>query len=109
MIGYPPHAPGYRVYNSETRRITTSVHVVFHENTPGFGTGLPIESVIADSSDDGSPHDTSPISHPIDTPVRSSTTSYSPASCSTPVAPTPLRGPCGPHVRLPADTCHGVL
>jgi hypothetical protein len=29
--------------NFETRRITTSVHVVFHENTPGFGTRLPIE------------------------------------------------------------------
>jgi hypothetical protein len=29
MVGYPPDAPGYRVYNPETRRITTSVHVVF--------------------------------------------------------------------------------
>jgi hypothetical protein len=29
MVGYPPDAPGYRVYNPETRIITTSVHVVF--------------------------------------------------------------------------------
>jgi hypothetical protein len=29
MVGYPPHALGYRVYNPETRRITTLVHVVF--------------------------------------------------------------------------------
>jgi hypothetical protein len=29
MVGYSPDAPGYRVYNPETRRITTSVHVVF--------------------------------------------------------------------------------
>jgi hypothetical protein len=36
MIGYPPDAPGYRIYNSATRRITTSVHVVFHEDVPGF-------------------------------------------------------------------------
>jgi hypothetical protein len=29
MVGYPPVAPGYRVYNPETCRITTSVHVAF--------------------------------------------------------------------------------
>jgi hypothetical protein len=29
MVGYPRDAPGYRVYNPDTRRITTSVHVVF--------------------------------------------------------------------------------
>jgi hypothetical protein len=29
MVGYPLDAPGYRVYNPETRRITTLVHVVF--------------------------------------------------------------------------------
>jgi hypothetical protein len=29
MVGYSPDAPGYHVYNPETRRITTSVHVVF--------------------------------------------------------------------------------
>jgi hypothetical protein len=38
MVGYPPDAPGYRVYNPETRRISTSVHVVFQEDTPAFGT-----------------------------------------------------------------------
>jgi hypothetical protein len=29
MVGYPLDAPGYRVYNPETSRITISVHVVF--------------------------------------------------------------------------------
>jgi hypothetical protein len=58
MDGYPPDAPWYRVYNPETRRIITSVHVVFHENTPGFGTRLPIDSVITDPSDDDFPQDT---------------------------------------------------
>jgi hypothetical protein len=29
MVGYPTDAHAYRVYNPETRRITTSVHVVF--------------------------------------------------------------------------------
>jgi hypothetical protein len=38
MVGYPPDATRYRVYNPKTRRITTSVHVVFEENTIGFGT-----------------------------------------------------------------------
>jgi hypothetical protein len=67
MVGYPPDAPGYRVYNPETHRITTSVHVVFQEDTPGFGTRLSIDSVITDSSDAEPPQDTSPQSHPIDT------------------------------------------
>jgi hypothetical protein len=44
MVGYPPDAPGYRVYNPDTRRITTSVHVVFQEDTPGFGTQLSVDS-----------------------------------------------------------------
>jgi hypothetical protein len=64
MVGYPPDAPGYRVYNPKTRLITTSVHVVFHEDTPGFGTQLSVDSVITDSSD-ATPA-TSPLSHPID-------------------------------------------
>jgi hypothetical protein len=34
MVGYPLDAPGYRVYNPETRRITTSVHVVFLGSHP---------------------------------------------------------------------------
>jgi hypothetical protein len=60
MVGYPPDAPGDRVYNPETLHITTSVHVVFQENTPGFGTPLPIDSAITDRSDYESPQDTSP-------------------------------------------------
>jgi hypothetical protein len=59
MVGYPSDAPWHRVYNPETRRIITFVHVVFHENTLGFGTRLPIDSVISDPSDDdsiGTPH-----------------------------------------------------
>jgi hypothetical protein len=75
MVGYPTDAPGYRVHNPETRRITTSVHVVFQENTPGFGTRLPIDSFITDPSDDDSPLDTSPPSHRIDTPLSDPTAS----------------------------------
>jgi hypothetical protein len=64
MVGYPADAPGYRVYNPETRRITISVHVVFHEDTPGFDTRLSVDSVIADPSDDALA--ASPQSHSID-------------------------------------------
>jgi hypothetical protein len=31
MVGSPPNAHGYHIYNPETRRITTSIHVAFHE------------------------------------------------------------------------------
>jgi hypothetical protein len=65
MVGYPPNAPDYRIYNPETRRITTSVHVVFHENTRGFGARLPVDSVIADAFNVDDPHDLL-TSHPID-------------------------------------------
>jgi hypothetical protein len=65
LVSYPSDAPGYRVYKPETRRITTCVHVVFQENTPGFGTRLcSVDSVITDSPDDAPA--TSPQSHPID-------------------------------------------
>jgi hypothetical protein len=109
MVGYPTDALGYRVYNPETRRITTSVHVVFQENTPGFGTRLPLtQSSRTIRMTIPSRHLTTipPYRHPT---VRSSTPSYSPLSCSSPVALPPLRGSCGPHVRIPADTCHNVL
>jgi hypothetical protein len=29
MVGYPPNAPWYRVYNHVTRGITTTLHVTF--------------------------------------------------------------------------------
>jgi hypothetical protein len=57
MVGYPPDAPGYRVYHPETRRITTYVHVVFQKTTPGFGAGLLVDSVTTNRSDDNPPHD----------------------------------------------------
>jgi hypothetical protein len=69
MVGFPHDARGYRVYNPETRRMTTSVHAVFQENTPGFGSHLPIDSAITDRSDDEYPQDVSPPSHPNDTTV----------------------------------------
>jgi hypothetical protein len=40
MVGYPIDAPGYRIYNPTTRRITTSVHVVFQEDVLGFSPSL---------------------------------------------------------------------
>jgi hypothetical protein len=67
MVGYPNDAPGYRVYNPETRRITTSVHVVFQEDTPGFGAQLSVDSTITNPSDDAPA--TSLQSHPIDIPL----------------------------------------
>jgi hypothetical protein len=110
MVGYPPNALGYRVHNPEARLITTSVHVVFQENTPGFGARLPIDSVITDCSDDDPPQDISPQSHPIaPPPCLTPTPSYNPSPFSTPISPPSLRRTCCPHVRLPADTCHGVL
>jgi hypothetical protein len=36
MVGYPPNTLGYRVYNHVIRRMTTPVHIVFLEDTPGF-------------------------------------------------------------------------
>jgi hypothetical protein len=67
MVGYPPNAHGYRIYNPKTRRITTSVHVLFQENTLGFGAHLPVHSVSADASDADDPQDPSLTSHPLDT------------------------------------------
>jgi hypothetical protein len=64
MVGYPHEAPWYRVENPATSRITTSVHVVFHESTPGFGARQPIDSVITDASDTDDGHETSPRSRP---------------------------------------------
>jgi hypothetical protein len=66
MVGYPPNALGCRIYNPKARRIITSVHVVFQENTPGFGARLPVDSVIADASDADDPPDTPLTSQLID-------------------------------------------
>jgi hypothetical protein len=70
MVGYPHVSPWHRVYNPAIRRITTSVHVVFQENTPGlFGARQPIDSVITDDvitiTDADDPQDTSPKSYPL--------------------------------------------
>jgi hypothetical protein len=81
MVCYPPNALGYRIYNSETRRITTSVHVVLQENTVDFGAHPSVHSVITDASDDDDPPDML-TSHPIDT--------LSPPSPEVPDPRTPL-------------------
>ena len=67
LVGYPIDAPGYRVYNPETRRITTAVHVVFQEDTPGFGAQLSVDSTITNPS--GDTPATSPHSYPINIPL----------------------------------------
>jgi hypothetical protein len=69
MVGYLSDALGYRVCNPETRRITSSVHVVFQESTLGLSTRLSVDCVqwtlrSVDSSGDAPT--TSPQSHPID-------------------------------------------
>jgi hypothetical protein len=65
MVGYPHDAPWYRVYNPKTRRITTSVHVVFQGHTIGFGARFSVDSVITYASDTDDPQDTSSKSHPL--------------------------------------------
>jgi hypothetical protein len=57
MVGYSQNSPGYRVYNPATTRITTYVHIKFHEKLPGFGTSHPVDASIdvflgADDSSD---------------------------------------------------------
>jgi hypothetical protein len=42
MVGYPHDAPRYRVYNPETLRIITSVHVVFQEDTRASACDSPL-------------------------------------------------------------------
>jgi hypothetical protein len=66
MVGYPSNALSYRIYNPETRCITTHVHVVFQDITPCFGAHPSIDSVIADASNAHDPPDML-TSHPIDT------------------------------------------
>jgi hypothetical protein len=64
MVGYSHNSPGYRIYNLATRRITTSVHVKFEENVPGFGKSHPVASSINVCADaDIVP--VSPVSHPL--------------------------------------------
>jgi hypothetical protein len=38
--------PWYRIYNHVTRRITTSVHVVFQEDVPGYPPSMTVDSLI---------------------------------------------------------------
>jgi hypothetical protein len=40
FVGYPSKSLGCRIYNPATRRITTSVHVVFQEGVRGFGASV---------------------------------------------------------------------
>jgi hypothetical protein len=42
MVGYPTDAPEYRVYNPETRHITTSVHIALQENIRASARASPL-------------------------------------------------------------------
>jgi hypothetical protein len=66
MDGYPHDAPGYRIYNLVTRRITTSVHLVFQEDVPGFPPSLIVDSFICDDPELDNDRGSSPQSHPLD-------------------------------------------
>jgi hypothetical protein len=66
MVGYPPDAPKSRVYNYATRRITTSVHVVFQEDVLGFKPSTPIHSMIPYASNTANDHGHVPHPHPLD-------------------------------------------
>jgi hypothetical protein len=55
MVGYSHNSPCYRVCNPAIRRITTFVHVKFHETIPGFGNSHHVNSLIDvffDANDD---------------------------------------------------------
>jgi hypothetical protein len=65
MVGYLPDAPGYRIYNPATRRITTLVHVVFQENVPGSPPSLTVDSLICDDPELDSDRGSTPQSHPL--------------------------------------------
>jgi hypothetical protein len=58
IVGYPPDAPGYRT--------TTSVHVVFLEDVPGFSPSVTVDSPIFDAPDMDSDRGSAPQSHPYD-------------------------------------------
>jgi hypothetical protein len=60
MVGYPPDTPGYRIYIPATRRITTSVHVVFHEDVPGSPLPMAVDSLISNDPDMGSDRGSAP-------------------------------------------------
>jgi hypothetical protein len=60
MVDYTHDVPWYRVLNHVTRRITTSVRLVFHKTTPGLGARPPIERVHR-----GIGHGRCPRPHPI--------------------------------------------
>jgi hypothetical protein len=66
MVGYPHDAPGYRIYNHATRRITTSVHVVFQDDVPGFSPTMAVDSLISDATDMDIDRGSAPTSHPLD-------------------------------------------
>jgi hypothetical protein len=66
MVGNPPDAPGYRIYNPTTRRITTLVHVVFQEDVQGFPPSLTVDSPISGGLDTESDRGPSPQNHPLD-------------------------------------------
>jgi hypothetical protein len=90
MVSYPPNAPSYRIYNPDTRRIITSVHVVFQENTHGFDTHPSVDSVIANAFDVDDPPDML-TSHPIDTLPTPSPQVPDPPSPREAVRPSRLR------------------
>jgi hypothetical protein len=51
MVSYPSNAPCSRVYNPVTRRIATSVHVMFKEIINGFQPFPETDSLISDDTD----------------------------------------------------------
>jgi hypothetical protein len=65
MVGYPPDARGYHVYNPVTRRISASVHVMFQETVPGFLPSPDIDSLIFDETEIVSGDAMFPSSHTI--------------------------------------------
>jgi hypothetical protein len=65
MVGYPPGAPCYRVYNPVTRRITTSVHVMFQKTVPDSLPSPDINPLISDETETVSGDAMFPFSHAV--------------------------------------------
>jgi hypothetical protein len=109
MVGYPLYALGQRVYNLDTRHITTLVHMVLKEDVLGFGVSTIIDSLISEASDENGDHSNAPRSHPLelDTPgcVEHGGRPHTPP----PVPLNPLRQLGHTPIDLPSYLCHRVL
>jgi hypothetical protein len=105
MAGYSPDAPRYRIYDHATRRITTSVHVMF-QDVPGFPPSMTADSMISDEPDTDSDRGSAPRSHPLDPDPRSASEALD-LDRPSHLRSHPIRDTRGSYVRPPSRVfCH---